>query len=235
MNIYLYKKTHNITGLKYLGKTTAKDPHKYKGSGDYWKDHIKTHGYDVTTEILAECKTTKELKERGLYYSNLWNVVEEKDANGKKTWANLRPETSDGGGRLPGFKLTDSHKENISIAKTDVTNPKLSEQRKGFGNHMFGQKRDDISGDNNPMKDPAIADRVRRSHLGKKHTDESKRKRSEKLSGHNNPMFGKIGEHSPRYGKTSPPMTCEHCSKTCARHNFVKYHGDKCKNKNNRI
>jgi len=33
MTIYLYKKTHNQTGFKYLGKTNSKDPHKYKGSG----------------------------------------------------------------------------------------------------------------------------------------------------------------------------------------------------------
>jgi len=49
---YLYIKTHNITGLKYLGYTKRKDPYKYKGSGDYWTKHINKHGYDVTTEIF---------------------------------------------------------------------------------------------------------------------------------------------------------------------------------------
>lgn len=39
--IYLYVKTHNITGLKYLGKTNNKDPHSYKGSGKYWILHCK--------------------------------------------------------------------------------------------------------------------------------------------------------------------------------------------------
>jgi hypothetical protein len=33
MTIYLYKKTHNITGLKYLGKTAQSNPYKYPGSG----------------------------------------------------------------------------------------------------------------------------------------------------------------------------------------------------------
>jgi transposase len=96
MTIYLYIKTHNKTGLKYLGKTNSKDPYKYKGSGYYWKDHIKKHGYDVTTEILRECSSNEEVKEWGLYYSNLWNVVEEKYSNGRKTWANLKPEYGDG-------------------------------------------------------------------------------------------------------------------------------------------
>ena len=31
MTIYLYKKTHKVTGLQYLGKT-VRDPFKYNGS-----------------------------------------------------------------------------------------------------------------------------------------------------------------------------------------------------------
>jgi hypothetical protein len=96
MTIYLYKKTHNITGLKYLGKT-KRDPFKYNGSGEYWISHLKKHGYDLTTEILKECQTNDEIKHWGKYYSDLWNIVEERDSTGKKTWANLKPEEGDGG------------------------------------------------------------------------------------------------------------------------------------------
>ena len=91
MTIYLYKKTHNKTGLQYLGKTTSKNPHKYQGSGIRWANHIKSHGYDVTTEILRECQTNEEVKEWGKYYSELWNVVESSE------WANLKPEYGEGG------------------------------------------------------------------------------------------------------------------------------------------
>ena len=92
---YLYVKTHNITGLKYLGKT-IQNPHKYRGSGKKWKSHIHKHGYNVTTEILKECSSDKELKEWGLYYSRLWNIVEARDENGNKLWANLKLEEGDG-------------------------------------------------------------------------------------------------------------------------------------------
>lgn len=91
MTIYLYVKTHNKTGLKYLGQTSAKDPHKYSGSGVYWKLHLKKHGYDYTTEILKECQSKEELKNLGTYYSNLWNVIESEE------WANLKIEQGDGG------------------------------------------------------------------------------------------------------------------------------------------
>ena len=88
--IYLYLKTHNITGLKYLGKT-ARDPFKYKGSGFHWKRHLAKHGNDVTTEILFETLDNNELIEKGKYYSVLWNVVDNPE------FANLRPEDGDGG------------------------------------------------------------------------------------------------------------------------------------------
>lgn len=91
MTIYLYIKTHNKTGLKYLGKTSAKDPYRYYGSGTYWKAHLRKHGYDFSTIILKECKTNTEVKYWGEHYSNLWNVVESKE------WANLKPETGEGG------------------------------------------------------------------------------------------------------------------------------------------
>ena len=94
MTIYLYVKTHNKTGLKYLGKTISNDPHLYQGSGTVWKRHIKKHGYDVTTEILLKTNDPTELKEVGIYYSNLWNIVESKD------FANIVPEMEDGGAQL---------------------------------------------------------------------------------------------------------------------------------------
>ena len=91
MCIYLYVKTHNKTGLKYLGKTQSRDPHKYPGSGVYWTAHLKKHGHDYVTEIIQECQTKEELRKWGLYYSNLWNIVE------SNAWANLKEEVGDGG------------------------------------------------------------------------------------------------------------------------------------------
>lgn len=86
---YLYIKTHNVTGLKYLGQTKS-DPHKYKGSGIYWKRHLKNHGNDVTTDIIGIYSTKKELKEKGIFFSKLYDVVKSRE------WANLIFETGDG-------------------------------------------------------------------------------------------------------------------------------------------
>lgn len=87
---YLYIKTHNKTGLKYFGKT-IRDPEKYQGSGYYWANHIKKYGYDVTTEILGYYTDKSECLLAAVEFSNKNNIVESTD------WANLRPETLDGG------------------------------------------------------------------------------------------------------------------------------------------
>lgn len=88
--LYLYVKTHNITGLKYLGKT-KQNPFNYLGSGKIWTRHIKKHGKNISTQILLTTESKEELKETGLFFSRLWNIVESDD------WANCRPEEGDGG------------------------------------------------------------------------------------------------------------------------------------------
>lgn len=88
---YLYIKIHNKTGLKYLGKTSAKDPIKYEGSGKYWKNHINKHGYDVKTVILFSSTDIDEIRHIGTGYSRLLKIVE------SKRWANLKEENGDGG------------------------------------------------------------------------------------------------------------------------------------------
>ena len=99
MITYLYVKTHTITGLKYLGKTIQKDPHKYKGSGTYWCNHLRKHGATYTTEILKECEDPAMVNFWGQHYSDLWNIVQSDE------WANLKPETGTGGWEhMKGYK-----------------------------------------------------------------------------------------------------------------------------------
>lgn len=88
---YLYIKTHNITGLKYFGKTTAKDPYKYEGSGIYWNRHLKVHGKDISTEIIGYYTDKEECLRVAIKFSIENNIVESDD------WANLKEERLDGG------------------------------------------------------------------------------------------------------------------------------------------
>jgi hypothetical protein len=95
--IYIYLKTHNQTGLKYLGKT-EKDPYIYKGSGIYWKAHLRKYGNDVSTEILFKSEHITEIREVGLKLSKEFNIVESND------FANLIEENGIGGVTSTSFK-----------------------------------------------------------------------------------------------------------------------------------
>ena len=96
MHILMVKECR-LTGLKYLCKTSGKDPFQYHGSGIRWVHHLKkyhkqwTSPENVETTILGEYETKEELREAGIIYSALFNVV--KDYN----WANIVPEHGDDG------------------------------------------------------------------------------------------------------------------------------------------
>ena len=125
MTIYLYVKTHQKTGLKYLGKTT-RDPFNYLGSGVDWRAHLKEHGIEHTTEIVKECQSNQELNEWGRYYSNLWNVVESNE------WANRIPET--GGGICSAesaIKISNTLKGRKKAPRTALHRENLSKATKG--------------------------------------------------------------------------------------------------------
>lgn len=88
---YLMIKEAKETGLKYLCMTHRRDPMLYHGSGKRWRRHIEKHNPTILTQILGKFETKEELKEAGLYYSNLFNVVESNE------WANMTEEKGDGG------------------------------------------------------------------------------------------------------------------------------------------
>jgi hypothetical protein len=168
MTIYiLYVKTHNKTGLKYLGQTTSKDPHKYSGSGVYWKLHLNKHGYDYTTEILHRCQSKEELKQHGLYYSNLWNIVE------SNNWANLKEENGNGG------------------RQSEEVRKRIGEAGKGRtpwnkGKQVWSEEERIKIGERNRARGPqsaeTIAKRVEKT-TGKKRTDEQKQRSSDAQKG----------------------------------------------------
>lgn len=156
MIYFLYKKTHRKTGLNYLGYT-SRDPYDYRGSGIQWSRHLRKHGNDVDTEIILECASKAEVKHWGMYYSELWNVV---DSN---KWANLKPENGDGGDMsmcdayvmgiknriLPpqkGIPKSDNHCKNMSKAKQGIKPPNFDKwaranKGKSYFNNGIEEKR----------------------------------------------------------------------------------------------
>lgn len=209
--MYLYVKTHNKTGLKYLGKTVSKDPYSYSGSGTVWLRHLDKHGYDYTTEILLETDNDEELKEQGVYYSNLWNVVESTE------WANLIIEQGDGGdtsqseGWQAYYSRRDYNGENNPFYGKTHTNEtkallaeKASEQWKGVSKSK-DQKR-----------------KIAEALTGQVFTEERKQKISLAMK----------GKAPYNKGKPAEKFVCKYCDKEVGgAGNFKRWHGDNCKDK----
>jgi hypothetical protein len=158
-------KTHNKTKLKYLCKCTNRDPYKYKGSGVYWKRHLKDHGSDITTEVIFQTEDLNEFNSACLRYSKEFNV---KDSD---EWANLIEENGLDGGTthtnpywLKGFKHSNESKSKISESSKKKRVP-LSENVK--------QK----------ISDALRGKSIKCSPKGVAKTEEHKRKVSQALKG----------------------------------------------------
>lgn len=206
---YLYVKTHNKTGLKYLGQTSLSDPHKYQGSGKRWRVHIKKHGYDVTTDIIFETEDKEELKEQGIYYSNLWNVVESTE------WANLMIEQGDGGdtSASPAYQEYLMNREPIIGEKNPFWGKTHTEETKALLAEKASEQWKGV------FKSEEHKRKIAEANTGKVFTEE--RKKNISLA-----CKGRIP-----YNKDKPAerFVCEHCGKEVGgAGNFKRWHGDNC-------
>lgn len=229
--MYLYVKTHKKTGLKYLGKTISTNPHKYPGSGTRWTRHIAKHGKDVTTQILLVTESESELKETGLFFSKLWDVVNSNE------WANLKPENGDGGwsdsARISSSSTRKFLSENDEEWKA-VQAARISKSSKG--RRASTETKEKLSKNNWARKDPVAqkihareaalkSHQVRHTNGTFLHSEESKRKISESLKSKN-----LTGEKSPIFGRKREKIECPHCKLMTAKNVAVRFHFDKCKN-----
>jgi len=125
MMLYLLVKEHNLTGLKYLCKKSARsfdECVKYKGSGTYWKKHLTKYGNDVSTTCLFVTEDKEEFKKVAKKYSLEYNVAQ------SKKWANLCDEEGQGGNTVIDLNL---HKKKTSFGiKNSENYPKLLEHLK---------------------------------------------------------------------------------------------------------
>jgi hypothetical protein len=158
--ICLYIKTHNITGLRYFGKTTRKNINSYCGSGIYWQKHLKKHGKDFSTEVVGMFEKEEEVKQFAIAFSNINNIIESKE------WANLKEENGLDGNPC-GVKFTDEHKEKIRQSRLgkcfndfdELTRQKMSNASKGKiqkqienGTHIFSGEKGRLLASNRNKK-----------------------------------------------------------------------------------
>lgn len=189
---------------------TTQNPNKYRGSGVYWKNHLKIHGNDVMTEILKECDSNEDLKKWGIYYSELYDVVK------SEYFANLVLESGENSCGMTGKRQSERTKNKIKQSLmnhnvSEITRMKLREKLKG----------------NIPWN---------KNKKGEYHifTETDKMQRSVNMTGNNNPFYSK--SHSEEF-KIKQALNqkrlneCPHCNKIGAIRIMKRWHFDNCKNK----
>lgn len=172
--IFLYVKTHNTTGLKYFGKT-IQNPFKYKGSGTRWINHLKVHGYDVTTEIIGEFSNKVDAQKVALKFSIDNNIVE------STQWANLKIEDITGG-----FDHINS------LPKDKRVNVKAYKQKTQSGEISCGGTKNWTEESFEKVRKQAKLNRELGLTSGWRQPDSSKHRISEKVSGDKNGNYGNI-------------------------------------------
>ena len=258
MTIYptvLYIKQHSVTGLKYFGKTTAKDPYKYNGSGADWTDHIKKHGrkHVITIRIFGPFTDSIAISKFALAFSRDNNIVE------SELWANQKSENGlDGNPK--GSTHSDASKKKMSDAKkgkpsplkgipngkTASTETKKKRSDAGKGRIFSTETRQRISDarkgkpspnkgkPGNPHSDETIqkmSDAKKgkpNGRKGKPHSDASKKKMSDAKKGKPN---GKKGKTSGKQQNPAPEVECPHCGLVGRGGGMARHHFDNCKMK----
>jgi hypothetical protein len=173
---YMYIKTHNVTGLKYFGKTTN-DPHTYRGSGTYWIAHIKKHGYDCTTEILGFFTEKDECVNAATTFSQENNIVIAVDSNKKKLWANLIEENG-----LDGGKTYEGPRPQWVIDKLKEIQKKLKPSVKKIEQSKINLAKAKKRKVGEWKQSDAAKEKLRNANLGKKASLETREKLKNKKS-----------------------------------------------------
>jgi hypothetical protein len=203
----LYLKTHNITGLKYLGYTKNPNPIKYRGSGLYWKYHIKKYGNDVFTEILFQSSSIEEISIIGREFSEKWNVAENEE------FANF---CNEDGNMLYG-------KANPNF----VGHPHTEETRKKISQNNARSLKGKTGKDHPAFRHKVHPDN--KNHLIKARANKGE-PWNKGLVGVQ-PMLSstkkKIGNSNR--GKKKPVVICPHCNKSGGISIMMRYHFERCK------
>jgi hypothetical protein len=231
---YLYVKTHNITGLKYLGFTTQQDYHRYTGSGTRWLRHLKKHGFDYSTEILYEGIDKDELQHLGEYYSELYDVGRQ------KSWANLKPERGEGGAftatpesikkvletkKKNGTLNTNTPENRIKAINTRHRNNTINTNTKeSIAKGIYTKSKNGTLARSDECIEKMINTRKSNGTVNTRTFDNIEKQRKTILDTGNNNFI----KNNPSKQK----KICPYCNQeTASGGSFTRWHGDNCKSK----
>ena len=191
-------------GLFYLGKTEKENHNKYSGSGTRWLNHLRAHkikSKDIKTWILHQTKDPHDLKIMGIYYSKLFNVIQ------NDNWANLMNEEGSGGTVIRSekglYSFSQKMKSYITINK-DHEEKRIPKEKIDYY-YKKGWKRGISQNSKN------ILSKIRKN---KPKSEDLKKKLSESTK-----------------GIKKEQVMCPHCKLLGGKPAMARHHFNNCKNK----
>jgi hypothetical protein len=197
---YLYHKISPFN-LNYLG-VTKRNPYNYRGSGKYWRRHLKKHNIktkDIITIVLFSTNNIELLEEKAKYYSKEYDMVSSEE------WANLTPET--GNNTLFGFKHNEESKKKMSESRK-----RQKAWNKGITASIELKKKLSQSHIGHPVSDET-KEKIRKALIGNKHTQGFKHSNESKMKISNSNKGKTITQ------ETKVKISKSHCGKHIGRKN----------------
>lgn len=212
---FCYKTTNVVNGHFYIGKhSTSNLNDGYLGSGDLLQKAIKKYGKEnFKREIIQFFDTEEDAFAFEETLIENWMIKSDECYNLK------------GGG--DGVGAGENH-PNFGRVFTEETRRKMSSSHAGDKSHMWGKPMAEST--KNKLK--AINAGNKNPMFGVKHDSET----IKRMSGENNHRWNK--PHSPETlekmraaALNVRKLNCSHCGKVVIPGVYVRFHGDKCKQK----
>lgn len=208
MNNYVYEIINNINGKRYIGKRSCNceiEDDKYMGSGVLIKKAIDKYGIENFSKKIIK---TFDTEEESFEFER--KLISELNACERQDFYNIH-EGGNGGNVRKGMSEEQKQEYNkkISIATSGKNNPmygKFGEAHPHYGKKHSEEAKKKIG---NVHAGKSVSEEVKRkiskALIGTTLSSETRAKISQSLKGkmtkENNPMYGKVGELSPLYGR----------------------------------
>jgi len=201
--IYLYVKKCSHCDKKYFGKTYAKDPYSYSGSGVHWKRHLKAHdAFHQTIQIwkfLSQAEATHFAEK----FSSYNNIVESSE------WFNLIPENA----------LDGNPKGNVPWNKGRETSLKNMTYEEIYGKDKAIELK--------AMRSKSNKKRGSREQNTKDKISVTRKKRI----GEGTIKIVPPPIRPQNLNKAMRKVKCDHCDIIASYSNIKRWHNNKCKSK----
>lgn len=233
---YLCIKRHSVTGLKYLCKTTMtyEKMLKYRGSGKYWKTHLKIHERKyVETPWFCLFEEKEELTKFALMCSKQWDIVKSNE------WANLKHENGlDGGGEGQSHSDETRQKQAYRARKRKRYTCQHCGLESDY-NHIsrwHGDSCKTVLSEENIIAREKIfqekygVEKILCVYCNKKYLPSRFKERHGDNCSHNPANIEKKQQKHEERKNRRVSIICEYCSTAClTKTNYLRWHGANCK------